>query len=90
MNIQKDFEKFHLENPHIYEMICKLAREWKKSGHEKASIKMFFEVIRWKRGVSTKNKDYKINNNYHSRYSRLIIDQEPDLRELFEVRKLHS
>ena len=34
-----------------------------------------------------KGKDFKLNNNYVSRYARLIMAQEADLEGVFETRE---
>ena len=34
--------------------------------------------------------DFKVNNNFASRYARIIMDNEPDLHGLFELRKIRT
>ena len=34
--------------------------------------------------------DFKLNDHYHSRYARLVMAKEADLREMFDVRELRS
>jgi hypothetical protein len=89
--IEKKFLAYHHQNPEIYDALVKLARQAKRAGKEKIGIKMLWEVMRWNRFLETNDPDrYKLNNNYPSRYARLIMDQEMDLDGLFDVRKLRS
>lgn len=87
---QKRFQEFHEKNPHVYTTLVEMARELKAVGHSKIGMQMLFEVIRWKSMRRTVGDQYKMNNDYASRYSRLIMDTEPDLDGYFETRQLHS
>lgn len=90
-SIEKDFDEFHAANPQVYERLVELACEWRKRrGARKVGMKMLFEVLRWEVAMKTRGDDFKLNNNYTSYYARLIMDQEPDLRGLFETRALHA
>lgn len=88
--IQESFEEFHAANPHIYDEIVRMAREWKKVGKKKLGIGMVFEVLRWNTAITTKTQDFKLNNNYRSRYVRLIEEQESDLVGVFRTRELQT
>lgn len=81
------FEEFHRENPHVYRTLVALAREYRNTtGQPKLGISMLFEAARWTLAMQTKSADYRLNNSYRAYYSRLIQAQEPDLRDLFELR----
>jgi hypothetical protein len=86
--IQEKFEEFHKNNPHIYNEIVRLARQWKKAGKKRLGIKMIFEVLRWNTAIATQSQDFKLSNNYTSRYTRLIEAQESDLVNVFRTRPL--
>ena len=90
MNIQENFEKFHDDNPQIYVEIVAMARKWKKVGKKQLGIGMVFEVLRWNTAITTKSLDFKLNNNYRSRYVRLIEEQENDLVGIFRTRELKA
>ena len=52
---------------------------------------MLFEVLRWEwiiRGLPDTAEEFKLNNNYTSRYARLIMESEPGLEGVFETRRL--
>jgi hypothetical protein len=90
MDIQDKFQEFHQNNPSVYQELCALARRWKEIGREKIGIGMLFEVLRWNTVMRTTTSDFKLNNNYRSRYVRLIQEQETDLKDLFNVRDLRA
>ena len=84
------FFKFHLDNPGVYKKLVQLARRARSNGRTRAGIKMLWEVVRWEIFISTSGDEYKLNNNYHSRYARMIMILESDLEDFFHVRKLKS
>lgn len=88
--LEAEFKSFHGQNPDVYLLLVKLAREAKSKGKTKAGIKMLFEVVRWEKYLTTTTSDFKLNNNYTSRYARLIMQTEPDLKDFFNVRSLHT
>lgn len=88
--MEQRFKEFHAKNPQVYVSLVRLARQLKDRGHRKIGIKMLFEVVRWQTMLRTEGDPFKLNNNYHSRYARKIMDQEPDLEGFFELRELKS
>jgi hypothetical protein len=84
------FRVFHLANPHVYRRLVEMAREAKRNGHDKLGIGMLFEVVRWETEFQTTGIDFKLNNNFRSRYARLIMATEPDLATIFHTRELSS
>jgi hypothetical protein len=90
--IDARFRVFHEANPQVYALLVKLAREAREKGHNRISIGMLWEVVRWNRFVSVVDTSsrYELNDNYRSRYARLIMEQEPELDGVFEVRELRS
>ena len=90
-SIQVRFERFHAANPHIYERLVEAARQMRDAGRTRIGVGHLVEdVIRWA-GERTDTADkYRISNDYRSRYARLIMEQEPDLRGVFEIRQLET
>lgn len=89
--IEEKFQEYHKNNPNIYSILARLARQAKTSGKRKMGVKMLWEVMRWELLIqSTDVEGYKLNNNYPSRYARLIMEQEKDLSTFFETRQLRS
>jgi len=90
--LEKEFQKFHKENPKVYELLVGFARDWVKAkgGKTKLGISMIYELVRWEVGLSTTDPDFKLCNNHRAFYARLIMEQESDLKGLFELRTQRS
>lgn len=85
-SIQERFEVFHAANPAIYKLLVSLARDVKRRGFDRYSMKAVFERARWHMNIEKGDREFKLNNNYHAPYARLIMAQENDLRGFFEIR----
>jgi hypothetical protein len=89
-DIQKAFQKFHHENPHVYSKLVDLAFAAKASGFNQLAIATLFERLRWYYTIEAKVKGkYSLNNNYRSRYARLIMSDYPALNDFFQIRELY-
>lgn len=88
--IEKQFERFHKDNPHVLEHLERLARQWLAAGHDSLGIGMLWEVLRWQTGITTKGDPFRLNNNYRSRYVRLMIERNPSWDECFQTRSLRA
>lgn len=90
--IQQRFLDYHRANPEIYRLIVFYARQAKRSGHRaRYGMKVIFERVRWHVEIETLSlDDYKLNNDFSSRYARLVMEQEPDLADFFETRELKA
>lgn len=85
------FWQFHHANPHVYTRLTHLARNLHQQGRQRVGMKMLFEVLRWHHLSTTGDADgFRLNNNYHAYYARLIMAREPDLDGVFELRRLHG
>ena len=88
--LERSFWKFHLANPHVYSLLVRLAREWKDQTGRKLGIKMLFERARWEYSTRTTEEDPTLNNNHTAFYARLIMEQERDLKGIFNLREQRS
>lgn len=95
--IQRDFLDYHHKNPHVYKFLVHYAlqavRELKKRGIENPqySISAVVERVRWHVSFEVKGyPDFKIDNDYRSRYARFIMKTVPKLRGVFNLRKIRS
>lgn len=84
------FWAFHQNNAHVYRALVGLARQLKWAGRQHFGIGALFERLRFEAALQTWGDGFKLNNNYRSRYARLIMQQEPDLDDFFECRELHT
>ena len=91
LNIEQAFAKFHTTNPHVYKNLVLMARQLTKKGRKRIGIKMLFEALRWSHMlVNDPSSDFKLNNNFTSRYARLIAANEHDLSSVFQFRELKA
>ena len=44
-------------------------------------------MVRFHHALSTNDPDYKLNNNFTSLYSRLLMDNETELQGFFRTRE---
>ena len=83
------FSDYHTANPHVADMLARLARQARARGRTRIGMKMLFEVVRWEHTLTTTG-EFKLNNNLTSRYARLLMNEHPDLAGMFETRELHT
>jgi hypothetical protein len=88
--IQERFEMFHAENPWVLRAYEKLAADWVAKGNRRLGIGMLTEIIRWQYGRQTTGVQFKIDNDFRSRYVRVIMERNPGWSTLFETRKLRA
>ena len=86
------FEEFHQANPHVYINLEALAEKLIRRGQKHIGIGYLFEILRYETFMRTEDpdSDYKLNNNYRSRYARLLLERRPEWTEIISVRNLRS
>jgi hypothetical protein len=92
-SIDEAFDRFHAANPDLYHLLVKFARQVKDRGYKRYSMDAIFHRVRWHYNIETTrdpDDEFKLNNNLTSRYARLIMEMESDLRDFFETRVLKS
>jgi hypothetical protein len=90
--IQERFEQFHQVNPWVYDALVRLAYELQQRGRRRIGVGLLFEVLRWQHAMATTDpsSEFKLCNDYASRYARLIVNNHPDLESVFELRRLRT
>lgn len=88
--IQQRFEAFHAANPWVYDALVRLTHDWVRRGNPRIGIGMLTEIIRWQYGRRTAGDAFKINNNFRSRYVRLMIAEHPEWASVFSTRELQA
>lgn len=88
--IQERFESFHRLNPWVFAAFVRITDDWMAKGRTRIGIGMLTEVLRWQYGRATVGDDFRINNNFRSRYVRLLISEHPEYAEVFELRELRA
>ena len=87
--LAKKFELFHASNPHVYSALVALARKFRaKNRSAQTGIAMLYEVLRWEYYLNIDTEDdFKLCNNYKAFYARLIMQNEPDLQGIFNLKR---
>lgn len=101
-SIQEAFEKFHKQNPNVYDLFKKYVKQiliqkggWTKEKglkpNFKTSPKMIFNRLRWEIYMETNSDDgYRINDAFISRYARKFANDYPVFKDIFNYRDLRS
>lgn len=84
--IEERFSRFHEKNPHVYQALRTVALWCLKNG-KRMGMKAIYERVRWEFNIRTDGEPYKLNNDFTSMYSRLIMENEPQLDGFFETRR---
>jgi len=87
--IQKNFEKFHRQNPYVYVLFDRFTRRMINVGLKNGSAALVTERIRWETAVETVTEQpVKLNNNYKARYARMWMNDHPEYPNYFRTRVL--
>lgn len=93
LSIQERFKRFDAENPMVWETLLRLARQARAHGATKLGVRTLWEVMRWEVFMRTRDPSgLKLNDHYHSRYVRKLVDEHPDEfgDGFFELRRLRA
>lgn len=90
LTIQERFEEFHRLNPWVLRALERMTADYLERGHRRVGIGMLTEVLRWQYGRATTGDEFRLNNNYRSRYTRLIVARHPEWEPVFSTRQLQS
>ncbi|MFE5089476.1 hypothetical protein [Streptomyces sp. NPDC056638] len=89
-SIQDRFEAFHALNPWVLRHLETLTADAIERGFQRIGIGMLFELLRYRYGEATRGDEFRLNNNFRSRYVRLLIEDHPEWRSFFELRALRA
>ncbi|MCT9003517.1 hypothetical protein [Streptomyces rhizosphaerihabitans] len=90
VQLQQRFEAFHALNPWVLRHLEDLAADCVAKGFRRIGIGMLFELLRWRYGQATRGDAFRLNNDFRSRYARLLIERHPEWAHLFETRALRA
>ena len=90
--IDREFVAFHKANPIIFDKIVNYTHQLKLAGRKHYGIAAIIERVRWDYAIDVRydEKGFKINNNFRSRYARLIEQKFPELKGFFRTRHIES
>lgn len=90
-SIQTAFEDFDAAHPEVRQYLVGLALELHRRGFRHYGIGALWERMRWHFEIERDmDEEFRLNNNYRSRYARKIMTEHPELEEFFEVRMLRA
>jgi len=89
---REKFEAFHRANPDVLTNLEALAEKLIRRGQKHIGIGYLFEILRYETFLVTNDpdSDLKLNNNYRSRYARLLIERHPEWANTISIRNLRS
>jgi len=87
--IREEFERFHADNPMVWDLFQRFSLEVVESGRKHYSASAIFERIRWHVEIETTG-EFKLCNNYRAYYARLFHQHHPNLAGFFRNRELVS
>lgn len=88
--IDERCDAFIAANPLIWRYFISLCLEVKRKGALQWSSKAAFEVMRYMATLQSVGEDFKLPNDFTSRFARRAMKEVPDLEGFFEVRSLRE
>ncbi|AWK09609.1 hypothetical protein DDQ41_12515 [Streptomyces spongiicola] len=88
--LDKRFDDFHASHPWILEALEELTAEWIEGGGERIGVKALFEKLRWSSPRIASSEPFRLNNNFTSRYARLLCARHPEWASVFQLRSLRT
>lgn len=89
-SLDERFEAFHAAHPWVFEALEELTTQWVAAGGGQIGIKALFEQLHWSSLHITNGEPLRLNNNYTSRYARLLCARHPEWAGMFQVRILRT
>jgi hypothetical protein len=89
-SINTRFREFHKAHPEVYKDLKHLALQAQLAGRKRIGMKSLYEKLRWDYMINSKyeHMDFELNNNFTSRYARMLMNEVPYLEGMFETRDL--
>lgn len=84
-SIDQRWAEFHQANPHVLDEMLRLARARVASGATRIGVKALWEELRSWLQVTGKG-EYKLNNSFTAPAARALIERDPSLASVIELR----
>ena len=88
--IDERCDAFIKANPHVWNFFVALCLEIKRKGARQWSSKAAFEVMRYLATLQSVGEDFKLPNDFTSRFARRAMQEVPELEGFFELRPLRE
>lgn len=91
-SIEERFESFHRANPHVIHELLALAHTRLVRGDKRIGLKALWEDLRIRLdviadgGLGPPDGKYKLDNSFTALYARKMIEHEPQLAKVIELR----
>jgi hypothetical protein len=89
-DLYQEWRAFHEANPHVYELICRFAKEAISIGRKEYAIGTIWERMRWHMNIERGDAEFKLPNNHRAYYARLWLDEHPNYPDFFHTCCLRS
>ena len=90
-SLEKKFNKFDAENPHVWRMFLQFADQVRLTGRLVYSVNAIFEKIRWHTDIETKSDtDFKLSNNHRAYYARKYMNSHPNRAGFFNTKSVRG
>ena len=89
--LEKAFWEFHFKHPEVYKTLVHFARQWRDRRGPDAicGIGALYERARWEMWFESLDGTAppKLSNNHRAFYSRMIMQRNPDLAGIFNLKR---
>jgi hypothetical protein len=92
LTIEERFDVWLKDNPQIYPLFLQFAREV-RARRRHYSIDAITQRVRWHVNIETRGDDaadFKINDHFRSRLARKLMMENPELADMFELRRIRT
>jgi len=98
--IQESFIRYNEQNPKVFTLLVQQVDKAITKGKKRISVKTILGYIRWEIFLEIKQEtlfdkkgekiEYKIPDQFTSRYSRLLVEKYPYMKDYIEQRSIRS
>jgi hypothetical protein len=89
--LEEKFWEFHSAHPEVYKTLVHFARQWRgrRGSDAICGIGALYERARWEMWFESLDgtEPPKLSNNHRAFYARLIMERNPDLEGIFNLKR---
>ena len=86
--LEREFVAFDADNPRVWELFVRFAREALAARRERFSADAILHRIRWFSNVeTTADTGFKVNDHFSAFYARKFVRMFPEHSSFFELRE---
>jgi hypothetical protein len=89
--LERAFWEFHRANPQVYQELERRALALHaRYPRRRFGIALLYEAMRYDGLMQTSNDQWKLNQNWRSRFARLLVEKRPELAGWITMRELKA